>query len=312
MIDLIPSEDQQVLLDSFTSFLREEAPVSITSGPDLMERIAALGWLGLSRPERVGGAGLGAAEEMLLLRECGRFLVTPSLMATLLAIRVADGAEHADLAEELANGTRRAALALTRDTQTLYVLDDAQADLLVVIGEDSVTLHPKQGPRTALSSSDDRLSLAWVPASGPLARASAGAHARLMLAAQLTGIAEAIRDMAVEYAKVRKQFDQPIGSFQAIKHTCANLAIRAEAALAQTSYAALCVADASAEAEVEVAAAVRVAADAAIAGAEANIQLHGAMGFTQECHAHLYLKRAHVLALFDGRTSWQTQALLGT
>lgn len=310
MIDLIPDGDQQALLNSITSFLRDKAPVGKARTADLWEQIAALGWLGLSRPESAGGIGLGAAEEMLLMREGGRFLVTPSLMATLLAVRFADETGRADLATELAGGTRHAALAIPRDAETLYIIDGAQAELLVTIEEDRVTLRRAPSPGQALQSSDDGVQLSLAPIGEPLNGSADGLQARLLVAAQLTGIAEAVRDLATEFAKVREQFGQPIGAFQAVKHACADLAIRAEAALAQTSYAALCLAENLPDAPAEVAAAARVAGDAAVTGAEAAIQLHGAMGFTEECTAHLFLKRAHLLTLFAGRGSWQINALI--
>ena len=101
--------------------------------------------------------------------------------------------------------------------------------------------------------------------------------------------------MAVDYAKLREQFGRPIGAFQATKHRCADMAVRAEAAWCQTVLAALAAARGQTDAGFHAAAASIVAARAAIDNAEQNVQLHGGIGYTMECDAHLYLKRAHLL-----------------
>lgn len=310
MIDLIPDEDQQALLDSVTTFLRCEVDVGKTRSEALWAPIAALGWLGLTRSEDVGGAGLGIPEEMLLLRECGRFLVTPSLMATLMAVRIADSTGETALATALANGSRRAALSIRKDEETLFVIDGSRAEFIVTIEDDFVTLRKPPQPGHPAISNDNGIELSLVPNCEPLTVVSESLHARLLIAAQLTGIAEAVRDLTTEYAKVREQFGQSIGAFQAVKHGCSNLAIHAEAALSQTTYAALCLAGDALDARTEVAAAVQIAGNAATTGAESAIQLYGAMGFTEECTAHLYLKRAHLLSLFTGRGAWQLKALI--
>jgi len=116
-----------------------------------------------------------------------------------------------------------------------------------------------------------------------------------MVAAMLVGIAEATRDLSAEHAKTRVQFGRPIGVHQAIKHRCADMAVRAEAAGSQMLLAALCVESGRADATFQAAAAKVVATDAAVANAASTIQVHGGMGFTSEHDAHLFLERAHVL-----------------
>ena len=116
-----------------------------------------------------------------------------------------------------------------------------------------------------------------------------------VLAAYLVGIAVATRDAAVGHARQREQFGQPIGAFQAIKHQCADMAVRAAAAEAQVRYAAVSFGR-SGEDRTQAAAAWLLATGAALANAKACIQIHGAMGFTAECDVHMFLKRAHVVA----------------
>jgi alkylation response protein AidB-like acyl-CoA dehydrogenase len=126
----------------------------------------------------------------------------------------------------------------------------------------------------------------------------------------LAGLAEQVRDASAAYAKVRVQFGRPIGSFQAVKHRCADMALRAEAAWAQTEVAALRFAAPGAAAAFDVAAAKVVAVDAAIRNARDNIQNHGGIGFTAEHPAHLFLKRAHVLEQQLGATRAHLRTVL--
>ena len=118
------------------------------------------------------------------------------------------------------------------------------------------------------------------------------------------------RDMAVTYAKDRKQFGQPIGSFQAIKHICADMAVRCEESASQLFYAALSLRDGTADAAVEIPAAAFIAARAALENAAAGIQVHGGIGMTAELDAHWFLKRAHVLDQAMGNSRRQLDRLL--
>jgi alkylation response protein AidB-like acyl-CoA dehydrogenase len=123
---------------------------------------------------------------------------------------------------------------------------------------------------------------------------------RLIDAAALAGIAQAALDMAVAYAGVRSQFGRPIGSFQAVKHHCANMAIAARCARDQTSFAAVAVDEGRVDAVLQVECALFVAGTAALEAAGKNIQIHGGMGFSDEADPHLLLKRAQLLLAVAG------------
>lgn len=112
------------------------------------------------------------------------------------------------------------------------------------------------------------------------------------LAAEQVGGAQACLDAAVEYARIRVQFGRPIGSFQAIKHKCADMLLQVEAARS-AAYRAMSVAAGEPD-ELPVSAALAAAycADAFTHAAKENIQIHGGIGYTWEHDAHLYLKRA--------------------
>ena len=145
----------------------------------------------------------------------------------------------------------------------------------------------------------------------------------ILTAALQVGHAAETLDLAVAYAKEREQFGKPIGSFQAIKHLCADMLVRAEVARAAV-HAAACLADAPDVLEAEaasagatplawqqraVAGAKLLADEAALANGRASIQVHGGMGFTWEVPVHLAYKRARVLATQFGTEGELAEAL---
>ncbi len=123
----------------------------------------------------------------------------------------------------------------------------------------------------------------------------------LLTAAYCVGMADRLVEMSVAYALERQQFDRPIGSFQAVKHLCADMAVRAEVARVAT-HAAACVLDDPEVGDLErsVAGAKLLAGEAAVLNGRAATQVYGGMGFTWEVDVHLYLKRAWVLETHFG------------
>ena len=133
--------------------------------------------------------------------------------------------------------------------------------------------------------------------------------AAIALAAEQLGGAQRALDMAVEYAKVRQQFGRPIGSFQAIKHRCADLLLEVESLRSAVGYAAAAVAAGSAEVPVLASLLKAYASEVYSHVAGENIQIHGGIGFTWEHDAHLYLKRAKASELFLGDASYHRARL---
>jgi alkylation response protein AidB-like acyl-CoA dehydrogenase len=123
---------------------------------------------------------------------------------------------------------------------------------------------------------------------------------RLIDAASLAGICQTALDMAVAYAGIRTQFGRVIGSFQAVKHHCANMAIAARCARDQTGFAAVALDEGRDEAALQVECALFVAASSALENAASNIQIHGGIGFSDEADPHLCLKRAQLLIAIAG------------
>jgi alkylation response protein AidB-like acyl-CoA dehydrogenase len=133
--------------------------------------------------------------------------------------------------------------------------------------------------------------------------------AAVALAAEQLGGAQRALDMAVQYARVRHQFGRPIGSFQAIKHRCADLLLEVESLRSAVGYAAAAVAAGSTEVPVLAPLLKAYASEVYSHVAGENIQIHGGIGFTWEHDAHLYLKRAKASELFLGDASYHRERL---
>jgi alkylation response protein AidB-like acyl-CoA dehydrogenase len=322
-VNLLPDEAQQQIVTAAASFLAREVPLSALASYDpcapdraLWSKMGALGWFALGIGTGDGGAGYGLVEEALLCRELGRVLAPGPYLATLLAARAAAVAADGDLLASVTAGTVLVGLAEPwRDERAVVgesvsgrfrCIDAAGADLLLAVGHDGVAILEAGGvvafesldPTTSVGLAElpDAAALHFVPA-GKAPLASAGA---VLAAAMLVGICEATRDQSVSYARDREQFGRPIGSFQAVKHRCADMAVRAEAAGSLTSYTALAQQGGQPEAARLVPLAKALASEYAIANAADNIQNHGGTGFTQACPANLFLKRANVLATVLG------------
>ena len=301
----------------------------MTGPPARWSGFGELGWFSLGLAEEDGGVGYGLAEEVLLAEELGRQVAPGPFVAQIVAARLA-AAARLDAAAGLAAGTLRAAWgepAVSGDGSPAVVGDRTTGDLLVQHADGAAWIVVIWGDEAVLVSSEDVENLGDVPPldpSTPLRRVRAnaviagasdpsGATARwatTLVSAQMAGLAEATCTMSVDYAKERQQFGQPIGSFQAVKHRCADMAARAEAAITQTRWAALTVDAAGDDAAFEVEAARVMATRAALTNAEVNVQNHGGIGFTWEHPAHRYVTRARLLELTGGSLSDHQAALL--
>ncbi len=133
--------------------------------------------------------------------------------------------------------------------------------------------------------------------------------AAVALAAEQVGGAQRCLDMSVAYAKQRVQFGRPIGSFQAIKHKCADMLLEVESARSAAYYAGWCASERSDELPSVAALAKAYCSDAYFHAASENIQIHGGIGFTWEHPAHLYFRRAKSSDLLFGDSSYQRELL---
>lgn len=316
MIDLIPTSEQQEIADALASFLVDTLPVERFRGerqateanPEIWSGLAEIGAFGISAPEEAGGLGLTMAEETLAFREYGRHLVSPAILGTVLAIKIAAAAGNNELAGELIGGSRRAGLGLTTAVG-VQLFEVGPNDLVVVWDQSGASLFEANAlgdikPQECTDGTVNMGLIASLPEK-PLAHVAAEAQplpsiASVLIAAMLSGIQEAIRDQVVLYAQDRHQFGRPIGSFQAVKHRCADIATGAELSWCETVYAALTQVEGTADAKFHAVNSKLIAGTYALEAARVNIQLHGGIGFTSEINAHLYLKRTHLLNELGG------------
>jgi len=228
----------------------------------------------------------------------GRCLISPCFLATVIAARVAEAEGRSDLARQLATGSSRAALGLRpHSSGDVFAIDANDCGLVVLIAPDSIRV-------SAIEAATVHDAVHWsIPVHSIIAGEvhatttddSIRAFARLLGAAALAGIASRSCELGVDYAKVREQFGQPIGGFQAVKHHCANMAIAAYAARELVNHAAMALDDGDPEAFALAAAAINVAARAARSNAALCVQVHGGIGFSAEADPHHFVKRAHLL-----------------
>lgn len=320
-MDLLLTDEQEGLRDAFGKGIAKELPLERLHGAQrqalddaALLTFADLGWLRMSMPEEWGGLGLTYAEEVLLFRELGRNLGPLSLLAGVLAARVAAGSGQMDLAESILNG-EAVGLVVPEPTAEAAFGGAGRVRLLstgkcekgvLVLPETAILLDVSQLEGSTSPCLDDTLAMHCFDAGEARVVAQADGpglwrHGLLLAAAMFVGQAEGARNMILDYAKVRETFGRPIGAYQAVRHPIAEMTARAEHARCQIYYAALALGMDRADAAMQVAAARAVAQDAARKNADVNIQLHGAVGITSELSAHLFLKRGIVLSNLFGR-----------
>ncbi|MFI5632965.1 acyl-CoA dehydrogenase family protein [Streptomyces sp. NPDC051664] len=299
-MDFQLSDDQRALRAGIRELLagrfgRDRMRAALDAGTDvdrvLWGELGAAGFFALRLPEAEGGVGLGLPESVLLFEEAGRALLPGPLAATHLAAGAVKGAAE--------GGT---VVAVLDEGRPVAHLGSADALIALVGGEMRVLEGAAlrefvRGAAHPVRSLDPLTPLHRVTAPAALGDSRAGAEAArfrqegvLLAAAEQLGSAARTTEMAVQHARGREQFGSPIGAFQAVKHLCAQMLVRAE--LARTAvYAAAVTADPA-----EIAGAKLLADEAAVRNARDCLQVHGGMGFTWEADVHLHLKRAWLRA----------------
>ena len=313
-MDFELSEDQVALQEAMRAFGESRCSsetlheLAEAGGPtrQLWQELAEMGVFGLCVPEEQGGAGLGWVEAMVVFEELGRSLVPGPLAATFLA------AQHLP---EAANG-KAVVTMLDAEARPVMIEHPDFADTLAVIEGETVRIvdWSAGGPSQTSESFDDnatsldpltpviRLSeeefASRLEASSALDGEAEEWRTRgaALVAAQQLGIAAGATASAVTYAQERKQFDKPIGQFQAVKHLCSDMLTSVEVARAAVYFAGALLDDpAFGDTKRAVSVARLMASEAANLCGRNCVQIHGGMGYTWEMDAHLYLKRAWVL-----------------
>ena len=279
-MDFRLSDDQVTLTEGVKDFLAG------THGPevlrcldehgnrddDIWNSLVEMGLPSLLVPEEQGGLGLGFLDAALIAVECGRFALAEPLVDTAFI-------------------------------GVPWLIKQGETDKLTAIAEGQLKFAPAHkingwvtdGDGAKLNSVDPMRNLTALPADASEDDNLLNVGA-LMSAAQLLGIAEAMLDQAVEYAKIRTQFGQPIGAFQAVKHHLATCRVQTEFAAPVVLRAAQAMDDGHEYASSLVSHAKIAAGDAAWAVSETAIQIHGAMGYTYEVDLHFWMKRSWALA----------------
>ncbi|MET9504011.1 acyl-CoA dehydrogenase family protein [Streptomyces sp. NPDC006622] len=307
------SGDQRALRDGVREVLaRRFGPAGLrtaTRRPGTLDRtlwraLGDAGFFALRLPESEGGVGLGLPEAVLAFEEAGRVLLPGPLIATHLAAGSVPGAASGETvvtavdgglvewlaeAEVVSGNVEGEAEGAVREVAVAMRSVDPLTPLhrvpVASVGHVAPVAPMAPGAPGVLGVTPDP-----GPDPGPGPRPGPAPHpvAVLLSAAEQLGGAARACELAVQHARTREQFGQPIGAFQAVKHLCAELLVRVEVARAAV-YAAAVTADPA-----DIAAARLLADEAAVRGARDCLQVYGGMGFTWEAEVHLLLKRAWV------------------
>lgn len=314
-MDFLPDAEQRALITATREFVSSR--FALRDGLSVLDdtrwrEIAELGWLGLGAGPEVGGAGAALLDETLVFREIGRGLVPGPILCTLASARLAQWVGSPELATALIDGGHRVSRAVSAPggAGRLLLTDPDGAGLVLLVGDDSAGLYSRPDDVAITPGFEDATVLGHTvigalgtPHVETREQTIIAAVRRLLViltSAQLAGIAGATCDLATDQAKNRVQFGKPIGAFQAIKHRCADMVTAAMAAENIALFAALTAPTGLSGSDYNALAAGALCRRAAFANARANVQIHGAMGFTVENSAHRFVKRTHTLCTVEG------------
>ncbi|MEU1053983.1 acyl-CoA dehydrogenase family protein [Streptomyces sp. NPDC005876] len=346
--DLLYSEEEEALRAAVRDLLTDHCdPAGVIARTEsdaphdraLWKSLAeGMGLAGLLVPEEYGGQGATHREAAVVLEELGRSVApVPYLTSAVVATEALLGCAAGDLLAELASGRRVGVLAVglhlapgagrtaarleggALHGELTGVADAAVADVLLVPADDGglYAVEAEAATVTPVTSLDLTRPLATVTLDGapgrrlgdaePAVRRALRAGAGLLAAEQL-GLADWTLTETVRYLKERKQFNRPVGGFQALKHRLAQLWLETVHLRAAARNAADALTT-GADTDVAVAVAQAYAAPVAVRAAEEALQLHGGLGMTWEHPVHLYLKRAKADSLAYGTAGAHRAAL---
>ncbi|MGI5518944.1 acyl-CoA dehydrogenase family protein [Streptomyces sp. CA-106131] len=315
---LLPTQEQRAMAQAVRDALTKECtPETLRESWDgtpqhkLQQTLAGLGLFGLTVSEEFGGLGLDERDAIGVFEETGRAAVPGPIaesFAACYALQAAGSALGQQWLPRIASGEAVASLGLG-DAPLVESAD--RADLLILQHGDE--LHAVEGrdvqvEREQSVDGNRRLfTVSWEATAqtrlvSAAARILGGTRDRLLLAtsAQLLGLARKLLDMAVAHVNIREQFGGPLGSFQAVQHRLADVAVGADFTAPVVARAACSLAADAPSAARDVAMAKVFASEAAEHAAYSALQLHGAIGYTREHDLHIYSLRAWTLALAHG------------
>jgi alkylation response protein AidB-like acyl-CoA dehydrogenase len=338
-MDFDLSEDQLALRDGARALLDDRAATTrvrqIADTPerwdrDLWAAMVEQGWLGIAVPESEGGVGYGPVELAVLLEEVGRHVAPAPFLPTVVALEMFRRVGDVRAVERALAGDVRACIAWSREPGAVradaaggeWVLSGRPdpvpfapvADLALVVAADAegpglfgvdldVLGRPALEPAMDLTRPLGWLVLDDTPAwrlGGPDLVDSLLDLGAASTALEMLGGAASALDLAVDYAKERVQFGRPIGSFQAVKHRCADMLVDVEGMRSTAYWAAWCLAAGDPDQSIAASTAKTWGSDASKRVMASALQVHGGIGFTWEHDLHLFLKRAQLDQLAFG------------
>jgi alkylation response protein AidB-like acyl-CoA dehydrogenase len=318
-MDFTFSDDQLLFQEGVRDFLTNEiTPDKVRelwetdSGrcDQLWAQLTELGLTGLTVPEAFGGMGMNEVDFVLLAQECGYVaLPEPLVQTVLVAVPTLVDSSNEDLKAawlpKVAEGTAKIVVGLQSNLLVedahiadLMLLEKAGALYAVEKGEAELEYNQSVDPSRKLFQVSFNEDNATLVADGEEAQAlisSALNRGALGCAAQALGLTQRMIDLSVQYTSDRTQFGVAIGTFQAVKHRMANVAVPLEYSKATVARAAYAVAHKLSSAAENVSHAKSMACEASLLGAKNAIQVHGAMGYTWEVDLHIYMKKAWAL-----------------
>lgn len=319
-MDFTFTEDQLAFREAISRFLMTEAPPEMLRdiwdtddgrSPELRGKMAEQGLTALSVPEQQGGMGMGDIAWSLMTQELGYYAIPDSLadtayVATGLLSALPEGTPQRDeMLGLIAEGNVR--IAVGHSVNPL-IADVHLADVVLLEHQGEVHSMRRDAigyERNPSIDSSRRLSrVSFTPSADSLLVAADQGRAiwaqtlnrgALAVAGQSLGLAQRMLDLSVDYAAQRKQFDKPIGSFQAVKHHLADVAGKIEFAKPVLYRAAHALAHNEGNIDLHVSHAKLACCEAAWLAARHGIQVHGAMGYTWEVDLQMFMKRAWAL-----------------
>lgn len=344
-MDFDLSADQLALRDAARQFLGDQCPPARIRSvhesadgwdPQLWAAMVELGWLGVAVSEADGGLGFGLVELAVLIEEAGRHTVPVPWVPAAIATVVASRAGVHDLLARLLEGPPvtlawssrpdavavAASGAVTGRTDPIVFAPVAELVMVIVTGSPADGVYVVEMDQATRPGRDAAMDLSRplgrVRLDGLTATRLGGADLAefaLDLGAtaaslELLGTADVAMNLAVEYAKERVQFGRPIGSFQSVKHRCADMLVDVEGMRSSAYWAAWNLSVDDPDASIAASTAKVWATDASKRVMASALQVHGGIGFTWEHDLHLYMKRAQVDQLAFG-DAWFHRDRLG-
>jgi alkylation response protein AidB-like acyl-CoA dehydrogenase len=268
----------------------------------LWGEISELGWPGIFIDEEHGGQGLGVVELVILQEELGYALApTPffsNAAAGFLIQQAGSDEQKQRLLPGIASGEQRGTVGVVTNGEAPLVPDADSAAVIVLVDGDSASVVEADGAEIEQRDTIDstrRFSSVRANGGGEQLGGDVQAgldRAEIALAAELVGIGQWAMETAVAYAKDRKQFDRPIGSYQAVAHRCAQMMLEVEGSRSAVYYAGWTADNEPESVSLAASMAKAYASDAGWRVTASSLQVHGGIGFTWEHDLHFFLKRA--------------------